>query len=306
MLSPGYQQAVQLLLRLVPMVFASDAFALKGGTAINLYMSAVPRLSVDLDLVFLPLGLTRDEALAAIGAELDDVRERAFAAGLRVRTTRQVAGDDRQLLVSDGETEVKVEVNQVFRGTVLPPRIVSLHPAAEEMFATDVAARLLAPAEVYAGKAVAALDRQHPRDLFDIWMRNQSSGFTTEDLDVFAAYLAGHNRPPHEVLDGRDKPLAGLYETALIGMATGSIPSIEALEETRERLRREVRERMSPEAKQFLMSFFALEPDWTALPFADLPRLPALMWKQRNLGTFRVRRPDEFARQNEELARLLA
>lgn len=306
MLSAGYQQAVQLLLRLVPMVFASDAFALKGGTAINLYMSAVPRLSVDLDLVYLPLGLARAEALAAIGVELDGVRERATAAGLRVRTTRQIAGDDRQLLVSDGETEVKVEVNQVFRGSVLTPRIVSLSPAAEEMFAADVAARLLAPAEVYAGKAVAALDRQHPRDLFDIWMRNQSSGFTTEDLDVFAVYLAGHNRPPHEVLAGRNKPLAGLYETALIGMATGPIPSIEALEVTRERLRLDVRERMSAEARQFLMSFFAVSPDWTALPFADVPRLPALMWKQQNLESFKVRRPDEFARQNEALARLLA
>ena len=77
--------------------------------------------------------------LEAIGDKLDGVRERAIAAGLRVRTTRQIAGDDRQLLVSDSETEVKVEVNQVFRGSVLPPRIVSLHPAAEEMFATDVA-----------------------------------------------------------------------------------------------------------------------------------------------------------------------
>jgi len=177
MLSAGYQQAVQLLLRLVPMAFASDAFALKGGTAINLYLSAVPRLSVDLDLVFLPLGLARDEALAAIGVELDEVRERATASGLRVRSTRQIVGDDRQLLVSDGEIEVKVEVNQIFRGSVLPPLIVSLHPAAEEMFATDVAARLLAPSEVYAGKAVAALDRQHPRDLFHVWMHNQSSGF---------------------------------------------------------------------------------------------------------------------------------
>ena len=58
-LSADYQQAVQLLLRLVPTVFSTDAFALKGGTAINLFLSPVSRLSVDLDLVFLPLGLSR-------------------------------------------------------------------------------------------------------------------------------------------------------------------------------------------------------------------------------------------------------
>ena len=71
MLIADYQRAVQLLLRLVPPVFATEAFALKGGTAINLFMAPVSRLSVDLDLVFLPLGLSRDEALASISSELD-------------------------------------------------------------------------------------------------------------------------------------------------------------------------------------------------------------------------------------------
>lgn len=207
MLTTDCQRAVQLLLRLVPTVFASDAFALKGGTAINLFLSPVNRLSVDLDLVFVPLGLPREVALAAIGTELDGIRERAAALGLSVRAPRRLTGDDTQLLISDGQTEVKIEVNQIFRGTVLPPHMMALHPTAQEMFATNVTARLAADAEVYAGKAVAALDRQHPRDLFDVWIRNQHGGYTSSDLDVFAIYLAGHNRPPHEILAGRDKPL---------------------------------------------------------------------------------------------------
>lgn len=305
-LSADYQQAVQLLLRLVPTVFSTDAFALKGGTAINLFLSPVSRLSVDLDLVFLPLGLSRGEALAAIDSELDGVRERAAATGLAVRAPGRLTGEDTLLLASDGLTEVKIEVNHVFRGSVLPPRMVDLHPTAQEMFATHVTARLLTTAEVYAGKAVAALDRQHPRDLFDVWVRNHDDGYTSGDLDAFAVYLAGHNRPPHEILAGRDKPIEDLYVTSLLGMTAGMIPSVAELHDTRRQLRRDVVQRMSPQAKEFLTSFFGLSPAWDALPFAGLERLPALQWKLHNLEMFRRRRPADFQRQNDELAALLS
>jgi hypothetical protein len=108
----------------MPPVFATEAFALKGGTAINLFMAPVARLS-------------RDEELATIGSELDGIRERATSIGLGVRAPRRLTGDDTQLLVSDGQ----IEVNQIFRGSVLPPRMVDLHPTAQNMFATDVTAR---------------------------------------------------------------------------------------------------------------------------------------------------------------------
>lgn len=306
MLNADYQRAVQLLLHIVPAVFATDAFALKGGTAINLFLTPVTRLSVDLDLVFLPLGLTRAEALQAISDELDGVRERMTAMGLTVRAPRRLAGDDTQLLVSDGLTEVKIEVNQVFRGTVLPARKASLHPAAQDMFATHVTARLLTEPEVYAGKAVAALDRQHPRDLFDVWVRNQSGGYTSSDLDVFAIYLAGHNRPPHEVLAGRDKPLEYLYVSSLVGMVASGMPSVEELDRTRRHLRVDVLDRMSSDARVFLLSFFTLAPIWSALPFTGLDQLPALQWKQQHLEKFRRQRPADYEQQLQELSALLA
>jgi hypothetical protein len=150
-LNVDYQRAVQLLLRVVPAVFATDAFALKGGTAINLFLAPVSRLSVDLDLVFLPLGLPRAEALALIAGELAAVSERVASQGLTCRSPGRLTGHDTQLLVSDGQTEVKIEVNRIFRGSVLEPSMVRLHPAAEEIFAIDAAARVLASAEVYAG-----------------------------------------------------------------------------------------------------------------------------------------------------------
>ncbi|MBV2234197.1 MAG: nucleotidyl transferase AbiEii/AbiGii toxin family protein [Sterolibacterium sp.] len=55
----------RLLTQVAPLVFVDDTFALKGGTAINLFVRDMPRLSVDLDLIFPDHTLPRDEALAS-------------------------------------------------------------------------------------------------------------------------------------------------------------------------------------------------------------------------------------------------
>jgi len=61
-----YLDTARLLTQVAPQVFVDDTFALKGGTAINLFVRDMPRLSVDLDLVFPDHTLPRDEALARI------------------------------------------------------------------------------------------------------------------------------------------------------------------------------------------------------------------------------------------------
>jgi hypothetical protein len=64
-----YRQQVRLLMRLLPLVAEEPCFALKGGTAINLFVRDLPRLSVDIDLVYLPVN-GRSEALAEIDAAM--------------------------------------------------------------------------------------------------------------------------------------------------------------------------------------------------------------------------------------------
>lgn len=64
-----YTRQVRLLVRLLPIVAREPAFALKGGTAINLFIRNLPRLSVDIDLVFLPTH-DRPEALTEIDAAM--------------------------------------------------------------------------------------------------------------------------------------------------------------------------------------------------------------------------------------------
>jgi hypothetical protein len=43
------------LIRVLPSIAEEACFALKGGTAINLFVRDMPRLSVDIDLTYLPV-----------------------------------------------------------------------------------------------------------------------------------------------------------------------------------------------------------------------------------------------------------
>src|SRR3546814_11292847 len=83
---------------------------------------------------------------------------------------------------------------------------------------------VLAPDELYARKLVAALERQHPRDLFDVWQLFQTGGLTDVMVECFVVYLAGHNRPTHEVLFGNDKDIAAEYERGFVGMTEVDCP----------------------------------------------------------------------------------
>jgi hypothetical protein len=88
---------------------------------------------------------------------------------------------------------------------MLPVQTRSVTAETRWLFTTEVQAPVLAMAELYGGKLVAALDRQHPRDLFDIPCLFESGGLTAEMVECFVAYLAGYNRPIHEVLFSRDQ-----------------------------------------------------------------------------------------------------
>jgi len=62
---PPFTEQVRLLVMLLPHVAKQDCFALKGGTAINLFLRDMPRLSVDIDLAYIPVE-DRDTSLAGI------------------------------------------------------------------------------------------------------------------------------------------------------------------------------------------------------------------------------------------------
>ncbi len=305
MIDRSFVDATTLLVRIVPRVFASDRLALKGGTAINLYLDDAPRLSVDPVLVFTQLGLPREEALTAINDEMRRIIDALSADGLTATAAITADLGETGLVVSDGNVQVKVETNVVFRGTLYPPIVRPLSAGAADWLRAEAPAKVVDRAEVFAGKFMAALDRQHPRDLYDVWRLYERGTVEPEMLSAFVVYLCGHNRPAHEVLDSPERLLVEDYERALVGMIRGEVPTLQSLLASRARLRSDIIQGLAISDRAFLASFFNGEPDWSLLQYPHPNELPALLWKQRNLKVLRTKRPDEFARQNAALSSLL-
>ncbi|CAI9121903.1 nucleotidyl transferase AbiEii/AbiGii toxin family protein [Brytella acorum] len=295
-----YADTVRLLLNIAPDVFNNDIFAMKGGTAINLFLREMPRLSVDIDVVYQPWQTPRDEALQAINQELAAIAQRVERLGVQTRLIRSKDLGDTKLIAENESSQVKVEVNVVFRGTVLAAERRSLSARTSDLFGVEFEVPTLAPDELYASKLVAALDRQHPRDLFDVWQLFESGGLTDAMVECFVVYLAGHNRPTHEVLFGNDKDIAGEYERAFVGMTEIGCP-LETLLATRARLRGELPRQLSDAHRQFLSGLARAQPDWSLLQCPHADQLPALRWKLANLSTFKKRRTQDFIAQADAL-----
>jgi len=115
-----YVDTVRLLLATLPEVFAFPKFALKGGTAINLFVHDMPRLSVDIDVVFTDHLKPRTDALREIAGGLTAAQQRLKSRGIESELTTAPQGEETKLFVKQNRLAVKVEVNHVFRGTLLP------------------------------------------------------------------------------------------------------------------------------------------------------------------------------------------
>lgn len=200
-----------------------------------------------------------------------------------MRQRRNSAGNESKLMVIGPLAEVKVEVNEVFRGTLLPLQQRPLSPATEEEFAQAVTLPLLATAELYGSKLVAAMDRQHLRDLFDVLVLYNDTGLTPEIVDCFVAYLAGHNRPVHEVLMPRLQPLDATFANQFNGMTRDEV-SLEELEQTRQRLVQDLPRALTDQHRTFLLSLVQHQPRWDCMLFPHLQELPAIRWKLQNLA----------------------
>jgi predicted nucleotidyltransferase component of viral defense system len=213
-----YLDTARLLTQVAPLVFEDGVFALKGGTAINLFVRDMPRLSVDLDLVFPDYTLPREEALARINEAIRDAAERLTARGFLTHTIASADAGETKLLVRSGGVELKVEVNFVMRGTVHPVRNLSLSSTASEVLLADLELPVVSLEDMYGGKLVAAMDRQHPRDLFDCLQLFANEGITLAIRRAFVVYLACHNRPVHEVLFPSVRDIGQEYERTFKGM----------------------------------------------------------------------------------------
>ncbi len=297
--NPHLPQA-RLAIRVLRYVAEEPALALKGGTAINLFHRDLPRLSVDLDLTYVPDG-DRQAALREIDRSL---RNTAAAVTRALRARIEVLDPPRgRLLVRDGDARVKVEVNTVLRGSVVPPARRPALPGVTELFG-DVEAQVLAFEDLFAGKIVAALDRQHARDLFDVKLLLQHEGLSEPLLDAFVVYLASHDRPIAEVLAPPEKDVRPSFEGEFEEMTAEPV-TLDELLEARRRLVPELHARLGERRARFLRSIKALEPDWSLLSVPHARNLPGVRWKLENLERFRREQPARYAEARDNLDRVL-
>ncbi|GGI27438.1 hypothetical protein GCM10010987_44390 [Bradyrhizobium guangdongense] len=271
------------MIETIPFVAAEPDFALKGGTAINLFHRDMPRLSVDIDLTYLPVA-PRPESLAAIDAAMKRMTE-AIRKGLPgARLTEVVNPREKivtKLTVQKGDAQIKIEITPVIRGCVFEPELRDVSPSVEETFGF-AQMKVVSFADLYAGKLVAALDRQHPRDLFDVRDLLANEGITDDLRKAFIVYLISHDRPISEVVVPRRKDIQHEFTHGFEGMTADEV-TLDELLKTRETLIAEIAGKMRQARKDFLMGFKRGEPDWNLLGVPDAADLPAVRWKQINL-----------------------
>ena len=225
-----YVAQVRLLLSVLPDIATEAVFALKGGTAINLFYRDMPRLSVDIDLTYLPVA-DRQSSLE----DMDDAFSRIVTAiterNPRVKARRIAGGgdNDTRIMVSDGPAQIKIETSPVTRGAVFPARTMVASESVTEQFGF-VETNVLAFEDLYGGKLHAAFDRQHPRDLFDVKLLYENEGLTDDLFRVFMVYVASSGRPMHELLAparpyredlSRSKQGLPIREETIYGLAAG-------------------------------------------------------------------------------------
>lgn len=281
--SPYFNQ-VRLILRILPYLKAEKRFALKGGTAINLFVREMPRLSIDIDLAWLPLE-PRETALQGINAALINLANmiRTKIPGTNIRESR--LGKTKnvvRLTVATEQAVIKIEPNLVIRGTVFPCEERSLCHTAEETFELTTTAVTVSKEDLYGGKLCAALDRQHPRDLFDIKVLMENEGITEKIRTAFVLYLASHDRPMSELLDPHQKDLSLIYKQEFAGMSVQPIEYKE-LVKARQQIIDTLRNTLTKEERLFLLSIKKGQPEWELLAVAGIHQLPAIQWKLFNI-----------------------
>jgi predicted nucleotidyltransferase component of viral defense system len=279
-----YYRQAELLLRILPIINTETDFALKGGTAINFFVRDMPRLSVDIDLTYLPVN-EREVALGGISRSLRSISEKirkmfpdSQVTAQKIRSANALRG----LIVRWGDATIKIEPNLILRGFIFAPQVRSLSKKAQDLFETAVSMKILSEAELYGGKICAALDRQHPRDLFDVKILLDSGGFNEQTRKAFIAHLISHPRPMVELLNPNLVDIRVIYEKDFKDMALEKV-EYEELVETRNRLVQVIINSLTPEEKKFVLSVKSGEPEWNLLGLSGIENLPAVKWKILNI-----------------------
>jgi len=284
MKSSKFYSQVVLLLDVLPYIAKESCFALKGGTAINLFVRDFPRLSVDADLTYLG-DESREEALQKIEDALLRIKidlEKQIGAKV-TSSSRQSQITDIKLFVNRDGVQVKIEANPILRGTLYKFKSMPLNSKVSSEFDKEFDIRISSLPDLYGGKIAAALDRQHPRDLFDIKLLLENEGISKDIMTGFLVYLMCHKRPPNELLKPTLHDHSALFDLDFKGMTNIEFGYADFVK-TREELIEKINKSLSSDDKKFLLSFFDGKPDWNLFRESHAQELPAIKWKLINLN----------------------
>jgi predicted nucleotidyltransferase component of viral defense system len=288
-----YKEQVRLLLRILPVIYREEDFAVHGGTAINLFVKNLPRYSVDVDLTYIPIG-TREVSMAEIDKKLAAISLQLQ----RVVPKLNIRPVPNKLLCTVGRSTVKIEVNGIKRGIIGPTIEMPLCDKAQTEFGMYCKARIVPLEQLYGGKIAAALSRQHPRDLFDYNYMD-----TDKIVDLKRGYmfaLLGSDKPFIESLSPNVINQHEALENQFRGMT--DVPfTYENYERTREQLIKFVNEMLNEEDKTFLISFEEGSPQWESSAYNDFMEFPSVQWKLQNVNKLKIQNP---AKHRQEVNRL--
>ncbi len=279
-----YFKQVKLLVRVLPVVSKSSCFALKGGTAINMFYRDMPRLSVDIDLVYVPIKDRKislkemTTELQKIGSSIGKLLPQARIQYSRLHQTDLIT----RILIEADRVVIKIEVSPVLRGTVYKPEVKRIGRVVEDTFGFAEIS-VVSFEDLYAGKILAALDRQHPRDLFDIKGLLDNEGISAKLKEAFIVYMISHNRRFLEILNPSILDVEQTYKTDFEGMTTTPV-KIGDLIRARFDLVKMINRALDDSDKEFLLGFKKGTPDWSYFTMSHIKDLPAVKWKLHNLN----------------------
>src|SRR5690606_3143738 len=280
-----YKKQAALLLNVIPEVEKEECFALHGGTAINLFVRNMPRLSVDIDLTYIPVE-GRVTTFDNINLSLENIKN-----NIEGRIPNVKAHHQKELLklqISNNEAQIKLEVNQGMRGIIDKVEKKALCDTAQEQFDAFCTINIVSLGQLYGGKICAALDRQHPRDLFDVKCLLENEGFTEEIKTGFLFALLSSKRPIQELLFPHFIDQSQTFVNQFEGMTSEPF-TYEDFENTRVKILEIIHNSLSKKDRDFIISFEEVKPDWTIYDFENYP---AIQWKLQNLEKLKDNNPE--------------
>jgi predicted nucleotidyltransferase component of viral defense system len=298
----SYKKQVALLIDILFEIAKEDTLALHGGTAINLFHLNLPRLSIDIDLTFIPFSNSRNDDLNKIRQSLDSIKNRLKTTFTNIRfDDEKRAEEELKLLCTKDNATVKVEVNQINRGLITPPCTKILCRRAEEEFNRFCEIKTVSVGQLWGGKINAALERQHPRDIFDVKNMLREVSLTEEIKQGFLFFLLCGKRPIDEILKPNFINQKVIFESQFTGM-TYEYFTYEEFEKIREDLVVLIYNSLTEKEKEFLVSFAEGSPEWKDF---DYSQYPAIKWKQININKLKHENPNKFRESVKRLEDIL-